>query len=181
MNDERFDPDHILRTLNRHQVRYVVIGGLAGALRGTPVITHDLDICYDRAPDNLERLAAALAELEATLRVARETDDLAFPLDARAFLLGDTFTLKTPFGALDVLGTPSGTSGYGDLALGATRYELADGLVVDVAGLDDLIRMKMASQRPKDLAQLAHLEALRDEIERARAEGIDPQQGAPST
>jgi len=177
MTDERFDPDHILATLNRHHVRYVVIGGLAGNLRGTPVITHDLDVCYDRARDNLDHLAAALAELGAELRVAREEDDLTFPLDARALTLGDTFTLRTPYGALDILGTPSGTAGYQDLIAGATRYELAEGLEVDVSGLDDLVRMKMASQRPKDIAHLAQLEALRDEIDRARAEGIDPKQG----
>ena len=53
---------------------------------------------------------------------------------------------------------------------------MAEGLQVDVAGLDDLVRMKVAGQRPKDIAHLAHLEALRDEIERARAE-IDPRRG----
>ena len=75
--------------------------------------------------------------------------------------------------------TPSGTAGYPDLIAGATRYELAEGLVVNIAGLDDLVRMKVAAQRPKDIAHLAHLEALRDEIERARAEGVDPHQGTP--
>jgi hypothetical protein len=160
-------------------VRYVLIGGLAGNLRGAPVVTYDLDVCYDRAADNLERLAAALADLQATLRVARETAELVFPLDARALALGDSYTLRTPFGAFDILGTPSGTAGYRDLIEGATRYQLAEGLLVDVAGLDDLVRMKVAAQRPKDVAQLAHLEALREEIELARAEGLDPHQGEP--
>ena len=109
--------------------------------------------------------------------MARKVDDVEFPLDARALTLGDTFTLRTPYGALDIFGTPSGTAGYQDLIAGATRYELAEGLQVDVAGLDDLVRMKVAGQRPKDIAHLAHLEALRDEIERARADGIDPRQG----
>jgi hypothetical protein len=159
-------------------VRFVVIGGLAGNLRGTPVVTHDLDVCYDRAPDNLDRLAGALVELEARLRVAREPEaDLPFPLDAKALALGDTFTLSTPYGALDILGTPSGTGGYADLLSGAERYQIAEGLQVDVAGVDDLIRMKRASGRTKDVAHLEHLEALREEIEAVRAEGGDPHQG----
>ena len=50
--------------------------------------------------------------------------------------------------------------------------------MVRVASLDDLMRMKRAAGRPKDLIQLEHLGALREEIERFRAQGLDPQQGA---
>ena len=73
----------------------------------------DLDICYDRARDNLANLAAALRELKATLRGAPA--DLPFQLDARALEMGDSFTFNTPYGAFDCLGTPSGTGGYRDL------------------------------------------------------------------
>ena len=38
--------------------------------------------------------------------------------------------------------------------------------------------MKSASGRVKDIVHLEHLEALREEIDRARAKGIDPQQGS---
>ena len=177
MTDDVFDPDRLLTTLLEHEVRFVVIGGLAGNLRGTPVVTHDLDVCYDRARDNLESMASALADMHATLRVAREDADLSFPLDARALVLGDSFTLRTDFGPFDILGTPSGTKGYGDLVVGATSFEVADGVVVQVSSIEDLIRMKRASARTKDLAQLAHLEALEGEIDRFRDEGLDPQQG----
>ena len=46
-----------------------------------------------------------------------------------------------------------------------------------VASLDDLIRMKRASAGPRTSLQLDHLEALREEIDRLEADGIDPQQG----
>ncbi|HEY6566669.1 MAG TPA: hypothetical protein VI341_04040 [Actinomycetota bacterium] len=177
MTDDVFDPDRLLTILLQHEVRFVVIGGLAGNLRGTPVVTHDLDVCYDRARDNLEAMASALAAMHATLRVAREDADLAFPLDARALVLGDSFTLRTDFGPFDILGTPSGTSGYEDLVVGATSFEIADGVIVQVSSIEDLIRMKRASARTKDIAQLAHLEALDHEIDRYREEGFDPQQG----
>ncbi len=61
MSEPPFDPLRALRTLLERDVRFVLIGGYAGALRGSPVITGDLDICYARDDDNLERLADALA------------------------------------------------------------------------------------------------------------------------
>lgn len=74
-------------------------------------------------------------------------------------------TFDTDFGALDILATPSGTSGFEDLAANAVEVELGGGLVVPVASLDDLIRMKRAAGRPKDRVELEILGALRDEIE----------------
>jgi len=174
---EVFDPDRLLAILVEHDVLFVVIGGLAGNLRGSPVVTHDLDVCYARDRENLERMARALGAMHARLRVAREEADLAFPLDWRALKLGDSFTLGTDFGPLDILGTPSGTGGFNDLAPKATSFEIADDLIVKVASIDDLIRMKRAAARTKDIAQLEHLEALADEIARFSSEGLDPQQG----
>ena len=63
-----FDPIAALRVLQRHDVRFVIIGGVAARLWGSPTMTNDVDICYDRARSNLERLAAALQELDARLR-----------------------------------------------------------------------------------------------------------------
>jgi hypothetical protein len=174
-----FDPDRILWVLHRREVRFVVIGGLAGNLLGTADITNDLDICYARDRDNLERLAEALKELGARLRVTREPDaDLPFQLDATTLANGDSFTFATDAGDFDILGTPRGTHGFEDLDAGAADLDLGEGLVVRVASIDDLMRMKRASARAKDLLQLEHLGALRDEIKRFRAEGLDPQQGS---
>ena len=57
MSSGAFDPDSILGALEREKVRYVVIGGLAAVLQGSPVFTQDVDICPARDRDNLERLA----------------------------------------------------------------------------------------------------------------------------
>lgn len=175
-----FDPLGILRTLVDRGVRFVLIGGFAANLRGTADLTQDLDVCYARDDENLEAMASALRELEARLRVAREPDaDLPFQLDAIALRNGDSFTFVTSKGDFDILGTPSGTAGYHDLEAGAETFVAADGLSIQVASIDDLIRMKHASARTKDLLHLEHLEALRQEIEQARALGIDPHQGEP--
>ena len=83
----------------------MVIGGFAGNLRGSADVTQDLDICYARDDDNLERLAQALRTLNARLRVAIEQDmDLPFQLDAATLRLGDSFTFITDLGDFDILG-----------------------------------------------------------------------------
>jgi hypothetical protein len=166
MTERDFDPIRALATLNRHGVRYVVIGGFAGKLRGSTILTVDVDVCYARDPANLASLAAALGELHATLRGAPE--GLPFRLDAKTLANGDAFTFVTDAGDLDVLGTPAGVSGFDELARNATDLDLDD-LVVRVAAIDDLIRMKRASARPRDLAHLEVLMALRDEIDAREA------------
>jgi hypothetical protein len=61
-----FDPEAILRALNRHAVGYVVVGGFAVAAHGVVRATADLDLVVERTWENAERLARALAEVEAT-------------------------------------------------------------------------------------------------------------------
>jgi predicted nucleotidyltransferase len=156
-----FDPLAALRVLVDHRVRFIVIGGVASAAHGSPLITQDLDVCYERSPENLERMAAALQHLHAKLRGVE--DDVSFILDAKTLKAGDHFTFITDEGDLDIMGTPAGSAGYEDLATEAQEMEL-DGLTVLVVSLDDLMAMKRAAGRPKDLLALEFLGALRDEI-----------------
>ncbi len=160
MSEPDFDPLAALRTLLDHEVRFVLIGGFAGALRGSPVITGDLDICYARDDANLVRLADALRSLDARLRGAQP--DVPFLLDALTIRAGDHFTFSTSVAPIDILGTPAGTKGFDDLDARATD-EVVDGMNVRVAAIEDLIRMKRAAGRPKDLIALEWLSAVRDE------------------
>jgi hypothetical protein len=162
MTEEPFAPLEALRVLNGHRVRFLLIGGFAAVIRGSPVITGDLDICYARDDKNLERLAEALRELGATLRGA--PPDVPFLLDAKTLKNGDHFTFSTRAGPLDCLGTPAGTAGFKDLDADATDEDL-NGLTVRVASLDDLIRMKRTSGRSKDRIALEWLGNLREELE----------------
>jgi hypothetical protein len=163
-----FDPEGVIRLLGRHRVRYVLIGGLAAVTHGAPLVTQDVDICYARDDDDLARLATALREVDAELRGA--DPGLPFRLDARTLRAGDAFTFTTDVGWLDLLGTPSGTDGYEDLARTADRFSLF-GHAVLVASVDDLIRMKRAAGRPKDLLAVEELGALREELDEARSGG----------
>jgi hypothetical protein len=158
-----WDPLKALRVLLAHDVRFVVIGGFAGRLWGSPSVTNDLDVCYDRAPDNLERLAAALRELRAELR---GITDVLFALDADSLAEGMNFPFTTSAGALDLLGRPAGVLAYADLVEAAVELDLGRGLAVPVADLDDLIELKRAAARPKDLIEVEVLEAVRTELRR---------------
>ncbi|HYC61819.1 MAG TPA: hypothetical protein VEK79_19865 [Thermoanaerobaculia bacterium] len=161
-----FDPHLALRTFNAHDVRFLVIGGFAGALLGSPSFTYELDICYERSVSNHEALATASRELHATLRGAPA--GLPFPLDAKTIAMGDSFTFDTIAGSIDCLGTPSGTHGYRDLIVSAKEMDLGEGLRVMVASVDDLMRMKRSAGRAKDVAELAILAAIKDEEAKRR-------------
>lgn len=63
----------------------MLVGGLAATLHGSPVTTQDADICPERTPENLERLAAAMRELRARIRTEGVEDGLPFACDAKFF------------------------------------------------------------------------------------------------
>jgi hypothetical protein len=162
------DPLAILRALERHGVRYVLIGALAARIAGAPVVTEDIDVTP--APDrrNLDRLADALRELDARLRTA-DPEGVPFRIDAEMLSGAEIWTLTTAAGDLDVCFTPAGTRGYADLRREASRERLDRGLVVTVASLRDVIRSKEAAGRAKDLAQLP---LLRQTLERIRERDV---------
>jgi hypothetical protein len=158
-----FLPTKILETLSHHNVSFIVIGGLAARAHGSPTLTEDIDICYERSRSNIQALASALRDLGATLRGVEP--GLPFQLDAKTIELGDSFTFRTTAGNCDILGTPSGTTGFADLVRKAVDVRIG-AIVVKVTSLDDLIRMKRTAGRPKDRIELEILGALRDEIDR---------------
>jgi hypothetical protein len=148
-----------LEALEAHRVRYVVIGAVAAIAQGYPLTTHDLDVTPARDLENLERLTEALRDLGVKLRVPRGPA-VEFPLEAPFLGKATSWTLETQDGLwLDVVFEPAGTTGYADLVQDAAILDLGEGMVVAVASLRDLIRMKQAAGRPKDLAQIPALEA----------------------
>lgn len=143
------DPELLFTTLGKHRVDYVLIGALAARLQGFPRLTADADITPARDPANLERLAAALRQLEA--RVYTESVPEGLPFDCSAAMLGraDLWNLVTKAGRLDIAFVPSGTGGFDDLARGAVRFEVY-GVELLAASLDDIVRSKKAADRPQD-------------------------------
>jgi hypothetical protein len=158
-----FEPGQILRALEAHHVRYVVVGAIAAIAAGVPILTTDLDVTPARSRDNLERLALALRDLDAKLRSASAPEGVSFPIEAEMLATADTWTLTTRVGDLDLMFLPAGTRGYDDLRSGASRERIA-GVNVTVAALADVIRSKEAANREKDNMQLPILRKTLEQI-----------------
>lgn len=154
-----FRPHEILAVLDRHGVRYVLIGGLAAVLHGAPHVTTDVDVVPEEAKRNLERLSVALKELGARIRVTGEPDGVPFDHSGESLARVRIWNLQTDLGDLDLTFEPSGTSGYDDLTRDAVAMEVR-GISVPVASLADVIRSKEAAGRPRDRAALPALREL---------------------
>lgn len=139
----------ILECLDRHGVRYVLIGGLASIYWGSPFPTEDIDVTPERSPENLDHLSAALTELGAMIRTPSEPEGSPFSHTGASLADAGVWNLRTSYGDLDISFVPNGTDGYPDLIRDADAGEV-HGIEVRVAALADIIRSKQAANRPKD-------------------------------
>jgi len=150
----------LLTALGQHQVDFIVVGGAAAIAHGSARLTQDLDVVYSRTPDNLQRLAAALAEYRPYLRGVPA--GLPFVWDKSTLSRGLNFTLVTSLGDIDLLGEIPGGGPYEDLVAGAIGLQVF-GTHCHCLSLSQLIRAKRAAGRPKDLEALAELDAIAEE------------------
>lgn len=158
MNDA-FDPTPILAALVARKVTFVVIGGFAARLHGSPLPTDDVDITPDMSEDNLARLSDALRDLDARVRHPDVPEGLPFAPDATS-LAGSVFwNFTTVHGDLDLSFRPAGFSGYPGLAPSAVRLRIG-GVEFDIASLADVVRFMDAAGRPKDHRALPVLREL---------------------
>jgi hypothetical protein len=134
-----FDPSALLRRFVEHQAKFVLIGGLAMAAHGSAYVTRDLDICYSRAPENLEAVVSALASLHPSLRGA--PPGRPFRLDASAIRAGLNFTLTTDLGDVDLIGEVQGIGSY-EQVLEQSEEKTVFGLSIRILSLDGLIAAK---------------------------------------
>ena len=139
----------ILVELRRHQVDFIVVGGIAAGLEGVPGSTLDLDVVHSRQPDNIARLLRALDSLEATYRTRRELKPDESHLASPGHQL-----LMTRFGPLDILGTIGRSRSYDDLLPHTHELEVGEGLRVRVLNLETLIAVKEEVAGERDLAVL---------------------------
>lgn len=145
----------IVSVLNRHDVRYVVIGAFAAIAQQAPIApTRDIDLTPEGSMENLQKLSAALHELEARIRTDAVPDGLPFDHDADSLGRAAMWNLVCLHGEFDISFRPAGfEGGYPELVAHAHRMRVG-GVEVSIADLDDVIRSKEAAGRPKDLRVL---------------------------
>jgi hypothetical protein len=153
-----FDPLALLQALNHRGARAVVIGQVAGIMHGSQELTGDLDLLWNGHLAAAPRFATAFADVAASIY---DDERRPLPLDSHAFSLpkvlfhsagssGDCCTPKLPWGDLDILGV-----------IDRANVTSERGMSIHYASLDDLIEMRQASGRPKDLRRAAELRQLK--------------------
>ena len=156
------DFEGVLRRFAESNVRFVLIGGLAMIAQGTANLTRDIDCLYDRDPNNINRIVNALRGSHPKLRTVGEPVPIQWDGDFFKNVLN--VTLSTDLGPVDLLAEVPGVAGFEELWKESEEM-LLFGINVRVASIDDLIRMKEATGRPKDTQDALQLRALKKVIE----------------
>ncbi len=140
----------ILKVLCRHEVDFIVVGGVAAILEGAPVSTFDLDIVHLRDDENHDRLLSALEELNSRYRDPAGRYIVPDLNKIQTFRL---HRLITDNGPLDLLTDIDPDLGFESLIEQTVLYEIAE-VQVRVLRLEAVIESKVQSDRAKDRAVL---------------------------
>lgn len=148
------DLRELFRALAEHGVDYLVIGGVAAQVHGRRRTTKDLDVTPAPDSENFKRLAAALVALDAhpvELGASAPT-----PTADQLHVAAVVPPLTTRHGELHILNEVPGATAYAGMRTRALTTDL-DGIVIQIVGVDDLIRMKQATGRPSDIEDIEAL------------------------
>jgi hypothetical protein len=152
------DPVRIFEALQRHQVEYLTIGGVAVNVHGHVRNTRDVDILIEWTGENMQCLAAALGDLDARL-FGVDAEHLGVdPCDPNDLLNGGNFRLRTAAGGLDLFdpGEIPGGRPYEEMRPRAVEA-VVQGVRIRAVGFDDLIRLKREAGRDRDIEDVATL------------------------
>lgn len=154
------DLPSLIEALAERDVRFIVVGGIAGIAHGAARATFDIDCVYDRSPENIDRLVEALAPFSPSLRDT--PPGLPFRFDSATVRAGLNFTLDSTAGPIDLLGEVPGGGDHARLLPHTVEIEVF-GRRCRVVALRRLIELKRAAGRLKDFEAIAELEALEEE------------------
>jgi aminoglycoside-2''-adenylyltransferase len=144
----------VLAALHDAGVEYLVVGGLAAVLQGTPVHTFDVDVVHRRTNENIERLMPVLDALDAIYRIQPER---RLRPGKAALLSAGHQNLITRYGPFDVLGSIGEGLGYEELLPHSTEMLINSNFSARVLNLETLIEIKEQLGGEKDRAVLPFL------------------------
>ena len=153
----------ILNQLHDSHVDFVIVGGVAAALHGSPRVTFDLDVVPSLAPDSWTAAVDLLWSLGARPRIPEPQERIRDVEQVRRWQYEKgmlALNFRTPDGSIEVDLLVSESDRFESLR------ERAIGVTLDqrtfyVASIDDLIAMKQKAGRPQDLLDIAQLQAIK--------------------
>lgn len=154
----------VIDALNRHDVRYVIVGGFAAYLHGTRRLTIDLDLVVDLAPDAARNAIDALLSIGLSSRLPVEPHQFADPAHRAQWVREKHMTLFTMFDpatpgfVVDLFA--ESPKDFEALFASATTIEL-EGRSARICAIDDLIAMKLQAGRAQDLLDVESLREIK--------------------
>lgn len=149
--------ESILAALVAQDIRFVLAGGVAATIHGWARFTNDIDLCYDTASDNVERLVVLLIAWNVYLRGVEPGQP--FILDQRTFRTTPLLTLTSSMGTIDLLDNIPGVGTYHDALAGSEPVRIGS-TVFRALTLNALTASKKATRRKKEVEHLIELEAI---------------------
>jgi predicted nucleotidyltransferase len=150
-----------IKMLNKHNVEYLLIGGLAVAYHGYPRTTHDMDLWSNPEPDNAKKLLKAI-------------DEYGYDISSlEGVYLKNNEAIKLPYNQqshlrkIDILANVSGLYDFKQSYQNRVVATLDD-VKMNFINYRDLIAAKIATHRPKDINDIQQLEKISAEIKRQK-------------
>ena len=147
----------LIKRLQREDVEFILIGGLAAAIHGSSLLTQDVDICCSFSLNNLLKLQKALTGIEAVFRM--DPKRRPFDQDESELKSLKNIYLNTTLGQLDCLSTVTGLGPYEDLIHQTDKIHV-NGDDCFVLSIPSLIKAKQSLNRAKDQEAVIQLQAL---------------------
>lgn len=150
----------LLEQLYRHQVKYLIVGGLAVNLYGVPRVTQDIDIIVFIVPDNIRKLNRILKDLDYIPRLPVNPDDMASPdilkgwIENKNLKAFSFYHKEQNYKVVDiVLVHPLDF----EASFNNKVIKKAKGIEIYLASIDDIIKMKEFSGRTQDISDIEML------------------------
>jgi len=157
----------IFKALNDEHVRYLVAGGLAVVAHGYLRFTADIDLILDMDQGNLRRAIAVFDSLGYRPRAPVPLKDFSDPHNRESWIREKglkVFSLWSPaHPATEIDIFVDLPIQFEEAYARSARFEVRKDIEATVIGLDDLIALKKKAGRKKDLDDIEHLRAFRED------------------
>jgi hypothetical protein len=136
--------DRILAAFNKHEVVYLLIGGVNFLLRHKPVLTFDVDFWVEDTEPNLRRCESALAELGAEWGPTEQDWGSVARRPAGWLSVQSVYCLNSPHGAIDIFRTVAGLPDWRQCQSRAVSGKTTDGTVYQGISDADMLQCQLS-------------------------------------